>query len=270
MIRLFAMAVALLLALPVLAAPGDVRRFPAHAAATAQLRIHGTTDIEVFAVVIADYQRLHPGTEVVYEDIITQDLYARYLHDRAGPASPDLLISSGMDLQTRLVNDGHALPHRSAQTAALPGWAQWRNEAFGISYEPVVMVYNTRAMPAAKVPHTRRQLLDRLRAEGAPLRGKVGTYDIERSSVGYLLATQDAQRGSIAGALLGARSPPATTPGGARSARKAARCNASCSCTARACNSASTASAPCRRYWRWIRICCTRCACHPRPPNGSA
>ncbi|KAG0731944.1 hypothetical protein G6F23_014807 [Rhizopus arrhizus] len=66
------------------------------------------------------------------------------------------------------------------------------------------MVYNTRTLPAAKVPHTRRQLLDRLRAEGAPLRGKVGTYDIERSSVGYLLATQDAQRGSIAGALLGA------------------------------------------------------------------
>jgi hypothetical protein len=111
-----------------------------------------------------------PGTEVVYEDIITQDLYARYLHDRGGPASPDLLISSGMDLQTKLVNDGHALPHRSAQTAALPAWAQWRNEAFGISYEPVVMVYNTRALPAAKVPHTRRQLLDRLRAEGTAAR----------------------------------------------------------------------------------------------------
>ena len=172
---------------------GRARRcapFSRTGAATAQLRIHGTTDIEVFAVVIADYQRLHPGTEVVYEDIITQDLYARYLHDRGGPASPDLLISSGMDLQTKLVNDGHALPHRSAQTAALPAWAQWRNEAFGISYEPVVMVYNTRALPAAKVPHTRRQLLDRLRAEGAQLRGKVGTYDIERSSVGYLLATR--------------------------------------------------------------------------------
>ncbi|WP_333629228.1 ABC transporter substrate-binding protein, partial [Stenotrophomonas cyclobalanopsidis] len=76
--------------------------------------------------------------------------------------------------------------------------------AFGISYEPVVMVYNTRRLPAAKAPHTRRQLLDLLRAEGTPLRGRVGTYDIERSSVGYLLATQDAQRGSIAGALLGA------------------------------------------------------------------
>ena len=84
-----------------------------------RLRIHGTTDIEVFAVVIADYQRLHPGTEVVYEDIITQDLYARYLHDRAGPASPDLLISSGMDLQTKLVNDGHALPRPEHQPRQL-------------------------------------------------------------------------------------------------------------------------------------------------------
>jgi len=186
------------------AAPGDVQRFPAKGEVSGQLRIHGTTDIEVFAVVIADYQRLHPGTEVVYEDIITQDLYARYLRDRQSSTSPDLLISSGMDLQTKLVNDGHALPHRSPQTEAVPAWAKWRNEAFGISYEPVAMVYNTRALPAAKVPHTRRQLLDLLRAEGAPLRGKVGTYDIERSSVGYLLATQDAQRGSIAGALLGA------------------------------------------------------------------
>jgi iron(III) transport system substrate-binding protein len=193
-----------LLVLPARAAPGDVQRFPAKGAATAQLRIHGTTDIEVFARVIADYQRLHPGTEVIYEDIITQDLHARFLRTGKGPNGPDLLISSGMDLQTQLVNDGHALPHQSVWTDAVPAWAQWRHEAYGISYEPVTIVYNTRALPPARVPHTRRQLLALLRGEGAPLRGKVGTYDIERSSVGYLLATQDAHRGSIAGALLGA------------------------------------------------------------------
>ncbi|MFN4162302.1 MAG: ABC transporter substrate-binding protein, partial [Stenotrophomonas sp.] len=92
-------------------APGDVQRFPAKGAPTAQLRIHGSTDIEVFATVIADYQRLHPGTEILYEDVITQDIYARYLRDRSGPNAPDMLISSGMDLQTKLVNDGHALAH---------------------------------------------------------------------------------------------------------------------------------------------------------------
>ncbi|AHY57773.1 ABC transporter substrate-binding protein [Stenotrophomonas rhizophila] len=194
----------LLVAGPALAAPGDVQRFPAKGPAVAQLRIHGSTDIEVFATVIADYQRLHPGTEILYEDVITQDIYARYLRDRGGPQAPDMLISSGMDLQTKLVNDGHALPHRSVQTDALPAWAQWRHEAFGISYEPVAIVYNTRTLPAARVPHTRRQLLELLRAPDAPLQGRVGTYDVERSSVGYLLATQDGQRGSIAGALLGA------------------------------------------------------------------
>lgn len=186
------------------AAPGDVQRFPAKGPVLAQLRIHGSTDIEVFGTVIADYQRLYPGTEIVYEDIISQDMYARYLNERNSPTGPDMLISSGMDLQTKLVNDGYALAHRSAQTEALPAWAQWRHEAFGISYEPVAMVYNTRTLPKARVPHTRRQLLELLRAPDAPLAGKVGTYDVQRSSVGYLLATQDTQRGSMAGALLGA------------------------------------------------------------------
>jgi len=186
------------------AAPGDVQRFAAKGTPVSELRIHGSTDIEVFATVIADYQRLHPGTEIVYEDVIAQEMHARYLRERTGAHSPDMLISSGMDLQTKLVNDGHALPHRSPQTDALPAWAQWRHEAFGISYEPVAMVYNTRMLPANRVPRTRRQLLDLLRAPDAPLAGRVGTYDVERSSVGYLLATQDGQRGSMAGALLGA------------------------------------------------------------------
>ncbi|MEE7561054.1 ABC transporter substrate-binding protein, partial [Xanthomonas sp. Kuri4-2] len=194
----------LALAGPAAANPGDVKRFPARGPATAQLRIQGSTDIEVFAAVVADYQQLHPGTEVVYEDVIAWDMYARYLHPSTGAQRADLLISASMDLQTKLVNDGHALQHRSPQTEALPAWAQWRHEAFGISYEPVAIVYNTKRLPAARVPRTRRQLLALLRAADAPLRGRVGTYDVERSGVGYLFATQDSQLGSIAGALLAA------------------------------------------------------------------
>lgn len=194
----------LLLTTAAVAAPGDVQRFSAKGTADAHLRIYGTTDIEMFASVVEDYQRLHPGTEVIYEDLITHELHERYLRSADAADAPDLLISSGMDLQTRLVNDGHAIAHQSPQTEALPSWAQWRHEAYGISYEPVVIVYNTHRLRPAQVPHTRRQLLQLLRADGMPLRGKVGTYDIERSSVGYLAATQDAYRGSIAGALLAA------------------------------------------------------------------
>lgn len=185
---------------PAHAAPGDVRLFKAPQARSAQLRIHGSTDIENFAAVIADYQRLHPGTEVEYSDLVAQDIYTRHLAAGRGRVA-DLLISSGMDLQTKLANDGHALAHRSPATVGLPAWSHWRHEAFGISYEPIVIVYNKRLLPAARVPHTRRQLLALLRDPAAPLAGRVGTYDVARSSVGYLLATQDHQLGSMAGAL---------------------------------------------------------------------
>ncbi|WDS34774.1 ABC transporter substrate-binding protein [Pseudoxanthomonas sp.] len=185
--------------------PGDVQRFPAPSGkATAHLRIQGSTDSEVFAAVIGDYQRLHPGTEVIYEDVIAWDMYERYLHPPAHTERADLLISASMDLQVKLVNDGNALAHRSPQTEALPSWAQWRHEAFAISYEPAAIVYNTRLLPAGRVPHTRRQLLELLRAPGAPLRGKVGTYDVARSGVGYLMATQDSELGSVSTALLAA------------------------------------------------------------------
>lgn len=198
---LFALVAALgALVLPAAAEPGDVKTFRSPQATTARLRIHGSTDIENFAAVIADYQKLSPGTEVEYSDLVAQDIYRRYL--RSAPRDrADLLISSGMDLQTKLVNDGHALVHRSPATAGLPAWSQWRYEAFGISYEPIVIVYNKRLLAPAQVPRTRRQLLALLRDPKAKLAGRVGTYDAGRSSVGYLLATQDHQLGSMAGAL---------------------------------------------------------------------
>ncbi|HHW4678002.1 MAG TPA: ABC transporter substrate-binding protein [Xylella sp.] len=182
--------------------PGDLRRFSAKGPLTSQLRIQGSNDAEMFAVVMKDYQRLYPRTEVIYEEVTASEIYDRYLHLAPGQPPPDLLISASMDLQIKLANDGHALAYRSSLTKALPAWAQWRHEVFGIGYEPVVMVYNTRKLPLAQVPRTRYQLLALLRAPGAPLRGRIGTYDVERSAVGYLFSTQDAQFGSIAGALL--------------------------------------------------------------------
>ena len=198
--RSFLAAVLAFAAFAAAAEPGDVRTFKSPQTTTAHLRIHGSTDIENFAAVIADYQKLSPGTEVEYSDLVAQDIYSRFL--RTAPRQrPDLLISSGMDLQTKLANDGHALAHRSPATAGLPAWSQWRHEAFGISYEPIVIVYNKRLLAPAQVPRTRRQLLALLRDPAAKLAGRVGTYDVGRSSVGYLLATQDHQLGSMAGAL---------------------------------------------------------------------
>lgn len=186
------------------AAQGDVREYPAPAGNAQPLIIYGSTDTAAFAGVIADYQQLYPATALRYHELSTRGVYERFLADRDTAQAPDLLISTGMDLQVKLVNDGHALRHDSPQAAALPDWARWRNEVFGLSYEPAVIVYDARRLQPAAVPRTRFDLLRLLQDPRAPLRGRVGTYDITRSGVGYLLATQDARQSSLAGALVAA------------------------------------------------------------------
>ena len=104
----------------------------------------------------------------------------------------------------KLVNDGHAQPHVSPDTRALPAWANWRDEVFSIGTDPIVMVYDTRKLDAARAPRTRRELLALLQAPDQPLAGRISTYDVEGSGIGYLAATQDARLDSLAGALLAA------------------------------------------------------------------
>lgn len=167
------------------------------------LVIYSTTDTNVFAPVIEDFKTLYPDTIVHYELLDAMPLYTRVLRE-SGTSSPgaDLILSSAMDLQVKLVNEGYAAPHNSQSAAALPSWARWRNEAFGVTFEPAVLVYNNQLMEGRPLPQTRQELLRALRLEPEFWRGRVGTYDIEKSSVGYLLASQDDRRSNDFGMLL--------------------------------------------------------------------
>lgn len=172
------------------------------------LVVHASNSVQVFRGVLEDFSRLNPALRLEYTELSTQELY-RDTVTRAATApgvssGPDIIISSAMDLQTKLVNDGYARVHVSPQTRALPGWANWRDEVFSIGTDPIVMVYNTRKLDAARVPHTRRELLSLLQAPDQPLAGRISTYDVQGSGIGYLAATQDTRLDSMAGALLAA------------------------------------------------------------------
>ncbi|RHW18219.1 ABC transporter substrate-binding protein [Sphingomonas gilva] len=167
------------------------------------LTIYSTTDTGVFRPVIADFRRLHPTIAVRYEELDAAPLYRRYLDEaKRGQPRADLLLSSAMDLQAKLVNDGYAARHSSANVRALPSWARWRDEAFGFTFEPAVMVFNRDVMAGRELPLSRAELLETLRRDKTFWRNRVGTYDIERSSVGYLLASQDARQSSDYGVLV--------------------------------------------------------------------
>lgn len=175
--------------------------YPALQTEQQQLRIHSATDEQAMRPALLDFQQLHPEVSLEYLDLGTLPLMERFLVDAKQQQTADLLISSAMDLQIKLINDGHALSHQSAIADALPTWAQWRKQAFSFTYEPIVMVYNKRLLAVDKIPQSRLELISLLRDQSDYFHGKVGTYDIERSGLGYLLASQDAQQASTWGRL---------------------------------------------------------------------
>ncbi len=98
-----------------------------------------------------------------------------------------------MDLQLKLVNDGFAQRYDSPEARRVPTWAVWKQEAFGTTYEPIAFVYDKRALAAADVPDSHAALVKLLRSAPERYRGRVATYDPQRSGIGFLLATQDAR-----------------------------------------------------------------------------
>ena len=177
--------------------------YPAAGTGTSLLTIYSTTDTAVFEGAIRHFQKLNPGITVRYEELESNTLYEQFLADlQQGKPRADLLLSAAMDLQVKLVNDGYAATHISANARMLPVWARWRDQAFGFTFEPAVMVFNVRAFAGRRLPQTRGELIDLVRRDPSIWRGRIGTYDIAGSSVGYLLASQDARQSSEYGALL--------------------------------------------------------------------
>ncbi|WP_082493067.1 ABC transporter substrate-binding protein [Acidovorax sp. Leaf160] len=189
---------------------------PASGPQRALLSIDCATETALFAPAIRDFQRRVPGLAVRCADRQSLDIHAQALARAegrlrgaapplaAGEGAPDLLVSSSLDLQTQLANDGHVLAHPSSLAQSLPAGAHWRHEVFSLGADAVVMVYHPRLLAPDRAPRTRGQLLALLRDPGRPLAGRIGTYDATRSGLGYLLATQDARHDSTASVLLAA------------------------------------------------------------------
>ena len=164
--------------------------FPAPQPEARRLAIAGTTDTTIFAPFIHAYQAENPTISVSYLETDSNALYRGFLAGSLQP-KPDILISSASDLQLKLANDGHALAHPSVWLEQLPSWAQWRAEVFGFTYEPAVIIYNPRLLPPGTQPRSHIELALMLEQQSARFTGRVATYDIARSGVGYLLASQD-------------------------------------------------------------------------------
>ncbi len=160
----------------------------------AKVVVYSTTDTAAANFLIKDFQALYPGISVEYNDMNSTEVYNRFISEKAANAgSADVLWSSSMDLQIKLASDGGAMAYASPEIANLPTWAVWRNEAFGTTYEPLAFVYNKRLLSGDEIPQSHADLLRVFTTKTEKLKGKVTTYDIEKSGVGFLLITQDSK-----------------------------------------------------------------------------
>ncbi len=174
--------------------PADYAQTIAAAKKEGKVVIYSALDTKAAQPLIKDFEAAYPGIKVEYNDMNSTEMYNRFIAEAAsGQGSADVMWSSAMDLQVKLVDDGNALAYASPEASKLPGWAVYKGAAWGTTYEPAVFIYNKRLVPADEVPQDHAAFAKLLDTKTDKYKGKVNTYDIEKSGVGFMFVVQDAK-----------------------------------------------------------------------------
>ena len=152
------------------------------------LNILSSTDVDVFEPLIKLFVKDNKQIRIRYVTASTSDIYKEITN--SNKSNFDLVISSAMDLQMKLANDGFALDIENIEKSAIPEWSMWRKQIVGFSIEPIVTVIS-KADFNIKIPKTRRNLISILRNNPNKFYKKIITYDINKSGAGFLFASQD-------------------------------------------------------------------------------
>jgi iron(III) transport system substrate-binding protein len=174
--------------------PADYAQVLAAAKKEGKVVIYSALDTKAAQPLIKDFSALYPDIKVEYNDMNSTEMYNRFIAEvAAGQGSADVMWSSAMDLQVKLVDDGQAMTYASPEASKLPAWAVYRNQAYGTTYEPAVFIYNKRLVTGDEVPQDHAAFAKVLAANTAKFKGKVTTYDIEKSGVGFMFVVQDSK-----------------------------------------------------------------------------
>ncbi|QRM56760.1 ABC transporter substrate-binding protein [Sinorhizobium sp. BG8] len=159
------------------------------------LVVYSSLDEPLARPMIEGFQKANPDVAVRYEEMLTGEVYDRIVRETdAGEKTADFAFSSAMDLQVKLSNDGYAQRSDLPMSERWPEWANWRNTAYALTFEPAVFVYHKPSFKDEKPPASRAEFVDYLKRHGDQIHGRIGTYDIERSGVGFLFMARDQEQ----------------------------------------------------------------------------
>jgi len=193
-----AVAAAVALAIPAFAQtvpagyPADYAQTIAAAKKEGKVVVYSALDTKAAQPLIKDFNALYPDIKVEYNDMNSTEMYNRFIAESAsGQGSADVMWSSAMDLQVKLIDDGQAMTYASPEAPKLPQWAVYKNQGYGTTYEPAVFIYNKRLVTGDEIPQDHAGFVKVLATKTDKFKGKVTTYDIEKSGVGFMFVVQD-------------------------------------------------------------------------------
>src|SRR6218665_2066090 len=159
------------------------------------LTVYSSLDEPLARPMVEGFQKANPDIAVRYHEMLTGEIYDRIVRETdAGQKTADFAFSSAMDLQVKLSNDGYAQKSDLPMSGVWPAWANWRNTAYALTFEPAVFVYHKPSFRDRPPPATRAEFVEFLKQGGASIFGRIGTYDIERSGVGFLFMARDQEQ----------------------------------------------------------------------------
>lgn len=152
--------------------------------------VYSATDLAQVQPLIEAFMKKYPGIRVDYNDMGTNGVYNRIISEAAAKqVGGDVMWTSAMDQTVKLAADGLLATYKSEEIPALPSWALYQDMIYATTIEPIGLIYNKTALPENEVPKTRAALIEFMKSKKAA--GRVGTFDPEKSGVGFMIQTND-------------------------------------------------------------------------------
>lgn len=153
--------------------------------------MYGTAQRARIEPILTAFTDRFSGVRVDYTRLTSSEAYRRFVDDYAAGRSPDLIWNSAMAFQIKLINDGYAQSYASSERGAMPRWAVWKEQGYGVTAEPFVIAYSLAGMAGRPMPTTHAALADELARAPEAYRGRIGLLDLDDSGIGFVAYAQD-------------------------------------------------------------------------------
>lgn len=168
--------------------PADYSRIIEASKAEGKLLIYSIVSARNWAPVLAEFKKLYPWLEVETLDLGSYEVFERYYAESAsGARTADMIISIAPDAWQEFVQKGQAVAYESPESRFIPAWARSGKDIYMVSADPMVFIWNKRALRRELWPQGMAQLAELVQQNPQTFRNRLTTYDAERVATGFAI-----------------------------------------------------------------------------------